>query len=102
MGVARDLAAQYFAATERGDIDGALASFAPDAEFIGPMGRLPMPEGVRAYLGGYAGSFPDARFEIHHVIEAGDEVVLEGEWVGTHTGPLIFPDGTTLPATGKA
>jgi steroid delta-isomerase-like uncharacterized protein len=101
MGASRDVIERYFAASEHGEVDTALATFAPGAEFMGPMGSLPFPEGVRTFLGSFASSFPNARFEVHHVIEAGDEVVVEGEWVGTHTGPLPLPDGSTLPATAN-
>lgn len=84
------------------DVDAALACFGPDAEFHYPLGTLPLPDGVRAYLEGYRRSFPDSGFDISNVIEAGDQVAVEGFWSGTHTGPMQLPDGTSIPATNKA
>jgi ketosteroid isomerase-like protein len=97
----RAVAERYFEAVSKGDIAGALACFSPDAEFIGPMGKLPFPNGVQAYFQTFERSFPGARFEVTKAIESGDDVVLEGTWIGRHTGPLQLPDGTTLPATNR-
>ena len=47
------IAEAYFQALNRGDVDGALACFAPGATFVSPMGPLPLPDGVRAYLNGF-------------------------------------------------
>jgi steroid delta-isomerase-like uncharacterized protein len=101
MSAARQVAERYFSAVGQGNVDAALATFASDAEFRGPMGRLPVPDGIRAYLEGYVSSFPGSRFEVMHAVEAGDDVVLEGDWVGTHSGPLPLPDGNMIPPTGK-
>ena len=97
----RDIAEKYFQSITRGDVAGAIACFAPGAEFIGPMGKVPLPDGVRAYLQGYEESFPRSVFEVTHVIEQGDQVAIEGFWSGKHTGPLALPDGRTLPPTGR-
>lgn len=96
-GVAR----RYFDLAEAGDTDGALALFAGVARFVGPMGELPLPDGVRAYLESYATSFPGNRFEITNVFEAGDQVAVEGYWSGRHSGPMVLPDGSSLPPTNR-
>jgi predicted ester cyclase len=57
--------------------------------------------GMEAFIGhaqGFAQAFPDSRLEVHALIEAGDRVVVEGAYTGTHTGPLASPQGT-IPAT---
>lgn len=95
------IAERYFDAVTAGDVAGALGLFGPNAEFLAPMGALPVPDGVQAYLGGFDASFPGGRFEIGNVIEADDQVAVEGVWVGTQTGPMSLPDGTTLPATNR-
>ncbi len=41
-------------------------------------------------------AFSDARHRIDMVAAAGD-VVVEGAWTGTHTGPLATPDGEVPP-----
>jgi len=97
----RSVAESYFQAITRRDLEGALAAFAPGAEFIEPVGGVPFPDGVRAMLAGYDGAFPGSRFEIKLAIEAGDDVAIEGVWAGKHTGPMRLPDGRTIPATHK-
>jgi steroid delta-isomerase-like uncharacterized protein len=98
---AKTLAEQYFAAVGRGDVEQALSLIAADADFQTPAGRAPMPDGVRAVLNGYVVAFPGNRFEVTRTFGSGDEVAVEGHWVGKHSGPLRLPDGSELPATGK-
>ena len=97
----REVAERYFSEQSGGNIAGALACFSPDAEFVMPAGRLPFPDGVRAYLEGFQESFPGNSFEITNVVEAGDQLAIEGFWIGKHTGPMRLPDGRTIPATNK-
>jgi len=96
----KQIALDYFEMATR-DVAKALASFAPDAEFITPIGRLPLPGGVEAYLEGFRQSFPDSGFDIENVVEQGDQVAVEGYWFGTNTGSILLPDGGTLPATNR-
>jgi steroid delta-isomerase-like uncharacterized protein len=97
----RSVAEGYFQAVTRGDVEGALATLAPGAEFVEPSGGVPYPDGVRAMLGGYITAFPGCRFEIKLAIESGADLAIEGVWVGKHTGPMHRPDGQKLPATNK-
>jgi steroid delta-isomerase-like uncharacterized protein len=102
MAEAREIAERYFHSIERGDVAAALACLAPGAEFTNPLGAMPVPDGVRAMLDGYVSAFPDNRFEVKNAVESGDQVVLEGDWVGTHKGPLPLPSGQSIPASGRA
>lgn len=97
----RAVAEKYFQAISRGDVEAAVACFAPGAEFISPMGPLPVPEGVLAYLRGFEAAFPRASVELTNVIEGGDQVAVQGLWIGKHTGPLQLPDGRAIPATQR-
>jgi len=97
----RSIAESYFQSITRGDIEGALAAFAPGAEFVEPGGGVPFPDGVRAMLGGYHGAFPGSRFEIKLAIESGADLAVEGVWVGNHTGPMQLPDGQKIPPTNR-
>ena len=97
----RSVAESYFHAVTRGDLQGALATFAAGAEFIEPTGGVPYPDGVRAMLGGYISAFPGCRFEIKLAVESGTDVAIEGVWIGKNTGPMQLPDGNKMPATGK-
>jgi steroid delta-isomerase-like uncharacterized protein len=98
----REIAERYFRSIERGDVAAALACLAPGAEFTNPLGAMPVPDGVRAMLDGYVSAFPHNRFEVKNAVESGDQVVLEGDWVGTHKGPLPLPSGQSIPASGRA
>jgi steroid delta-isomerase-like uncharacterized protein len=97
----RAIAEGYFSSVSKNDIEGALGVFTKEAQFVAPMGPVPFPDGVRAFLGGYATSFPGHGFEITNVVEAGDQVAVEGVWLGKHTGPMTLPTGKTIPPTGK-
>ena len=101
MGQTREVAERYFRNIEKGDVAGAVALVALGAEFTNPLGAVPVPDGVREMLQGYISAFPDNRYDIKNVLEVGDQVVMEGDWVGTHTGPLPLPGGQSLPATGR-
>jgi steroid delta-isomerase-like uncharacterized protein len=46
-------------------------------------------------------AFPDARFTLGSVLEAGETAALEYNLRGTHLGPLATPEGE-IPATGKS
>lgn len=98
----KTLPEEYFAAVGRGDVEQALSLIAADADFQTPAGRLPVPDGVRAMLNGYVSGFPGSRFEVTRVFGNDDEMAVEGNWVGTHGGPLSMPDGSKLPPTGKS
>jgi steroid delta-isomerase-like uncharacterized protein len=102
MAQTREIAERYFRSIEKGDIPAALECLAPGAEFTNPLGALPVPDGVRMMLQGYVSGFPDNRFDVKNVVESGDQVVMEGDWVGTHEGPLPLPDGSAVPATGRS
>ena len=61
--------------------------------------------GIEAFLGfasGFKQAFPDLHWEFRQFIEGPDTVVVEAVFLGTNTGPMIGPTGTTLPATGKS
>lgn len=55
---------------------------------------------VQGMLAGYRQAFPDLRHTVKHFVEAGDTIAIQLEVVGTHTGPMVTPDGT-IPPTGK-
>jgi predicted ester cyclase len=53
-------------------------------------------------LDGYVQAFPGNRFEIARTVVSGNSIVVEGVWIGKHTGPMILPDGSTVPASGRS
>jgi len=46
-------------------------------------------------------AFSDIAHRFVSYVEQGDAFADEWVFVGTHTGPLMLPDGTELPPTGK-
>jgi steroid delta-isomerase-like uncharacterized protein len=101
MGEAADTALAYFTALSDGDVDRAVDLVADEGDYRTPMGRLPGKDVIRQYLAGFDAAFPDAHFDIEHVLEAGPTVAIEGVYQGKHEGPLALPDGSALPATGR-
>ena len=61
------------------------------------------PQGVDDVLAvwrGWATAIPDSKATFHTASAAGNTVVLEVTWQGTHTGPLQTPGGEIAP-TGR-
>jgi steroid delta-isomerase-like uncharacterized protein len=53
------------------------------------------------YAMSWLNAFPDARLNVHNELAAGNWVVQEFTFEGTHTGPLQTPMGE-VPATGRS
>jgi len=61
------------------------------------------PQGIDDVLAvwrGWATAIPDSKATFHTASAAGNTVVLEVTWQGTHTGPLQTPGGEIAP-TGR-
>ena len=46
-------------------------------------------------------AFSDLAHRVVSYVEQGDAFADEWVFVGTHTGPVVLPDGTEVPPTGK-
>ena len=100
MGAALDLVREFFDAFAQDDIERADALFDDGCAFVMPMG--PMNKDEHRMMGiGFRAALPDSHMEIDHAVERGDEVFIEGRFVGTHTGDLPAPDGSSIPASGN-
>ncbi len=90
-------------AWSRHDVQALLKLYARDA--ILEDSQYPEPlrgeSGVRKDAENTFKSFPDVRVTILRIISSGDTVAVEWRFEGTNTGPLIMPDGTTMPATNR-
>jgi len=84
-----------------GDLDTALSVFDVDCEIVTPNGTVRGIQAQRALGEAFAVAAPDNRLTAVRTVEAGDTIVVEGVYSGTHTGPLVGPAGT-IPATGRA
>jgi predicted ester cyclase len=99
----RSLAAQFFAAFNRRDLDLAASCFTENCKNHGrPVGRA----GVRKILGEIKTNFPDARLAMLQSIAEGEWIVARCTYSGTHSGTSNFPvDGGMLVGvapTGKS
>jgi steroid delta-isomerase-like uncharacterized protein len=69
--------------------------FAPNVVIDTPDGPLTGHAGVLGLLQTYETAFPDFRNSIEALLDAGDQVILQYRFTGTHRGPLagIPPSG---------
>ena len=79
-----------------------MAAFSDELETIDPgMGTVHGIEPFREYLETFKRAMPDARAVIERAYEAGNTVIVEGRFVGTHTGPLAGDDGDIEPTGAR-
>jgi steroid delta-isomerase-like uncharacterized protein len=102
MGTGSDLWYRFETMFNKQDFDGLDSLFASDALYVEPTGRHEGGDAIRAWLDESVPAYSDVRFETSLVIEQGDTVVAEWTYQCKHTGPLSMPDGSVIPATGKA
>jgi predicted ester cyclase len=86
---------------DEGDLDAWEQTMEPECEFVAPGASFRGREAVRAFVEAFRDAFPDVRHTIESLHTAGDRIVFEGSFVGTHTGPLRTPGGGEIPPTGK-
>jgi ketosteroid isomerase-like protein len=91
----------HYAGINSGDFDSAMTVFDPDCETVTPNGPIQDAAGLRALGEAFHTAAPDNRIKALQMYEAGDTIIVEGVYSGTHTGPLVGPAGT-IPATGRA
>jgi steroid delta-isomerase-like uncharacterized protein len=101
VGEPTDVVTGYFEALSTGDVEGAVALVAEDADFRTPMGLVSDRDAVRAFLAGFDAAFPEASYRIDTMVESTATVAAEGIYVATHAGPLPLPDGSRLEPTGR-
>lgn len=102
MGQAREIMDKVTAAVLAGDREAVRRLYADDAVAETPdAGRLVGGDAIADYLVGFSSAFPDLSFEVVAELEAGATAVDEGYMTGTHTAPLVTPDGE-VPATGRS
>jgi ketosteroid isomerase-like protein len=49
----------------------------------------------------FVGSFSDRQFDSLTAHETADAAIDQGDFIGTHTKPLVLPDGQSVPPTGR-
>jgi steroid delta-isomerase-like uncharacterized protein len=96
-----ELVHRHYDAVNSGDLTQATGDLHQDVVTETPNGVL---HGVAAFTAmgqAFLAAAPDQQMSIRHIYEAGDTVIVEGDYAGTHTGPLAGPS-TTIPATGRS
>lgn len=98
----RDIIERHLAAFEAGNWDEYRAGYADDATYVQFATREEMngPEEITSAMQRWKQAFPDLKGTIKNSFDAGDKILVEVEWEGTHTGPLEGPFGTLQP-TGR-
>jgi ketosteroid isomerase-like protein len=103
MGAARETIDKMTAAMVSHDVAALATVYAEDAVAVTPdEGELKGRNEIVRYLGGLLSAIPDFAWEPLAEHESGDTSIDEGWVVGTNTGPLPLPDGSIMPATGRA
>ena len=106
--VAAGTQAEARAVVERGmkafnahDMEALARDSAPDIESTAPGDvKLKGPQAVKEYNQNFVKAFPDARIEAKNLFTAGNTVIIEGIFTGTHDGTLKTPMGD-IPATHR-
>jgi len=84
-----------------GDVEGLVNLYTEDATLVTSSGTAHGRGAIRDVWSRDKAAFPDRTVTPGVIVEQGDTIAAEWTVFGTHTGPLVMPDGTELPPTGK-
>jgi uncharacterized protein (TIGR02246 family) len=84
-----------------GDLEGLADSFTEDGILVTPDGTAQGRAAILEIMNRGKAAFPDYAVTIDVMVEQGDTIAAEWTWAATNTGPLVRPDGTEMPPTGK-
>jgi len=84
-----------------GDVDALLDLYTEDATLVTPFGTLEGRAAIHEFRSREKTAFPDRTMTLDMSVEQGDTLADEWTFAGTHTGPLVMPDGTEVPPSGK-
>ena len=97
----RNLLERYVELYNAGDLDGVMDLYAEDSVQLMTDGTFEGRSAIHDRLAKELAAFSDIAHRYVSYVEQGDAFADEWVFVGTHTGPLVLPDGTELPPTGK-
>ena len=98
MSNAREVVQRFYDSFAKGDFDSAEQCFSPDATNVEPFGGTMDMKAWRQYGEAFKAGLPDAHMEVDSVVESGNKVAVEARFVGTHTQPLMSPQGELAPS----
>lgn len=96
-----DIVNQHYEGINTGDLDLAMKCLASNVATLTPDGASTGLASFRELAQAFLTAAPDGKIIVKRIIESDDTVVVEGEYSGTHTGPLASPDGV-VAATGRS
>jgi predicted ester cyclase len=92
---------RYVERYNAGDLDGVMELYAEESVQLMPDGTFKGRAAIRDRLGQELLAFSDLAHRYTSYVEEADAFADEWVFVGTHTGPVVLPDGTEVPPTGK-
>jgi steroid delta-isomerase-like uncharacterized protein len=101
MSANRQILDVYVDCYNAGDLDGVLDLYAEDSVQNMPDGSFFGRSAIRERLAQELSAFTDVHHTVRSFVEQGDAFCDEWTFAGTHARPLLLPDGTELPPTGK-
>lgn len=101
MGDSKDVYERLVRLYNTGDLESLVNSYTEDAILVTPDGTARGRAAIQAQWSRDKVAFPDRTLTTAVIIEQGDTIASEFTWAATNTGPLVQPDGTELPLTGK-
>ena len=84
-----------------GDLEGLADCYTEDAVLVSPDGTARGRAAICEYWGRDQAAFPERVLTAEVILDQGDTLATEFTWVATNAGPIVLPDGTELPPTGK-
>ena len=100
MSETKDICLRFMGLIDAHKVEEAAALCAPDVKFsVSGLGDANL-ETWKQFVAAMLDAVPDCNHPISNVVEAGDQMFVEFRWQGTHTRPLLSPQGE-IPATGK-
>jgi predicted ester cyclase len=101
MSSSKDVYEQAMKLYNAADLDGLANSYAEDAVLVSPDGTARGRAAIRGQWSRDKVAYPERTLTVDVILEQGDTVATEFSWGAMNTGPLVLPDGTELPPTGK-
>jgi len=94
----RRLIARFYEEFDNGDIAAATSAFSEEVEITDPgIGTVHGIGPFREYLESFKRAIPDGRAIVERLYETENALIVEGRFVGSHTGPLRGPGGDIQP-----